>query len=143
MHRRSTGKDGSCSIDALERVEEQALETLETWRRKEPMNTKRINISLMALAGQSSQARTPTHARDKRDKMPISLWNLAETASLSQGRVPFVPGRFLFFLNTVPPKMFMFIGFLLTERTCGTFQHGCPERTAQSCAAQDLMLFIL
>ena len=44
-------------------------------------------------------------------------------AGLSQGRVPFCPGegshlsqgRFLFVPDTVPPKMFMFIGFFLAR----------------------------
>ena len=44
-------------------------------------------------------------------------------AGLSQGRVPFCPGEgshlsqgpFLFVPDTVPPKMFMFIGFFLPE----------------------------
>ena len=74
---------------------------------------------LTALVGQSSQGRTPTLPRDKRDKMAILLWN----AGLSQGRVPICPGegsrlsqgRFLFVLDTVPPKMFMFIGFFLPD----------------------------
>ena len=42
---------------------------------KKPINRKHINIFLTALAGQSSQGRTPTRPRDKRDKMAILLWN--------------------------------------------------------------------
>ena len=55
---------------------------------------------LTALAGQSSQGRTPTRPRDKRDKMAILLWNSTEKGQfvpgtgpiLSRGGVPFVPG---------------------------------------------------
>ena len=92
------------------------------------MNTKHINIFLTALTGQSSQGRTLTRPRDKRDKMAILLWNSTENGrfvprtgpSLSQGRIPVCPGDgFLFVLRTVPPKMFMFIGFFLPEQKSG------------------------
>ena len=43
--------------------------------RKKPINRKHINIFLTALVGQSSQGRTSTRPRDKRDKMAILLWN--------------------------------------------------------------------
>ena len=64
-----------------------------------------VDIFLMALAGQSSQGRTPTRPRDKRDKMAILLWNSTGNGrfvsgtgpGLSQGRVPFVP-------DTVPAQ---------------------------------------
>ena len=67
---------------------------------KKPINRKHINIFLTALAGQSSQGRTPTCPRDKRDKMVILLWNSTEKGRfvpgtgpiLSRGGVPFVPG---------------------------------------------------
>ena len=70
------------------------------WGPKKTINTKHINIYLTALAGQSSQGRTPTRPRDKRDKMAILLWISTENGrfvpgtgpGLSQGRVPFVPG---------------------------------------------------
>ena len=42
-------------------------------RKKKPINRKHINIFLAALVGQSSQGRTPTRPRDKRDKMAILL----------------------------------------------------------------------
>ena len=44
-------------------------------KKKKTINRKHINIFLTALAGQSSQGRTPTRPRDKRDKMAILLWN--------------------------------------------------------------------
>ena len=67
---------------------------------KKPINRKHINIFLTALVGQSSQGRTPTRPRDKRDKMAILLWNSTEKGRfvpgtgpiLSRGGVPFVPG---------------------------------------------------
>ena len=67
---------------------------------KKTMNKKHINIFLEALVGQSSQGRTPTRPRDKRDKMAILLWNSTEKGRcvprtgpiLSRGGVPFVPG---------------------------------------------------
>ena len=67
---------------------------------KKPINRNHINIFLTALAGQSSQGRTPAHPRDKRDKMAILLWNSTEKGrfvpgtgpNLSPGGVPFVPG---------------------------------------------------
>ena len=43
--------------------------------KKKPINRTHINIFLTALVGQSSQGRTPTRPRDKRDKMAIVLWN--------------------------------------------------------------------
>ena len=51
-----------------------------------------------------------------------------EQASLSQGQVPICPesesrlsqGRFLFVPDTVPPKMFMFIGFFSCSTEEGT-----------------------
>ena len=52
---------------------------------KKTINRKHINIFLTALVGQSSQGRTPTRPRDKRDKMAILLWN-------STGKGRFVPG---------------------------------------------------
>ena len=45
------------------------------WGEKKPINRKHINIFLTALAGQSSQGRSPTRPRDKRDQMAILLWN--------------------------------------------------------------------
>ena len=69
-------------------------------QKKKPINRKHINIYLTALVGQSSQGRTPTCPRDKRDKMAILLWNETEKGRfvpgtgpiLSRGGVPFVPG---------------------------------------------------
>ena len=63
------------------------------------LSRKHINIFLTALVGQSSQGRTPTRPRDKRDKMAILLWNSTEKGRfvpgtgpiLSRGGVPFVP----------------------------------------------------
>ena len=58
-----------------------------------PINIKHINIFLTALAGQSSQGRTPTRPRDKRDKIAALLWIRPGTGPiLSRGGVPFVPG---------------------------------------------------
>ena len=48
---------------------------IKSWGRKKPINRKHINIFLTALAGRSSQGRTPTRPRDKRDNMAIFLWN--------------------------------------------------------------------
>ena len=70
-----------------------------SWGAKKPINRKHINIFLTALAGQSSQGRTPTRPRDKRDKMAILLWNSTENSrfvpgigpTLFQGRVPVCP----------------------------------------------------
>ena len=67
---------------------------------KKPKNTKHINIFLSPLAGQSSQVRTSTCPRDKRDQMAMLLWNLTDNGrfvpgtdpGLFQGGVPFVPG---------------------------------------------------
>ena len=67
---------------------------------KKPINRKHINIFLTALVGQSSQGRTPTRPRDKRDKMAILQWNSTEKGRfvpgtgpiLSRGGVPSVPG---------------------------------------------------
>ena len=69
-------------------------------RKKKPIKRKHINIFLRALVGQSSQGRSPTCPRDKRDKMAILLWNSTEKGrfvpetgpNLSRGGVPFVPG---------------------------------------------------
>ena len=80
---------------------------------------KHINIILTALAGQSSQRQTPTRPRDKRDKMAILLWNSTEKGRFVPGTGPILSGegshlsqgRCLFVPDTVPPKMFMFIGF--------------------------------
>ena len=92
---------------------------------KKPINRKHINIFLTALAGQSSQGRTPTHPRDKRTKWRFYCGSKQETAALSQGRVPICPregsrlsqGQFLFVPDTVRPQMFMFIGFFLARLT--------------------------
>ena len=60
-----------------------------------------INIFLTALVGQSSQGRTPTRPRDKRDKITIFSAELNRKHGrfvpergprLSRGEVPFVPG---------------------------------------------------
>ena len=48
-------------------------ETPLTLGAKKPINRKHINIFLTALEGESSQRRTPTRPRDKRDKMAILL----------------------------------------------------------------------
>ena len=86
---------------------------------KKPINRKHINIFLTALVGQSSQGRTPTRPRDKRDKITTLLWNSTEKGRfvpgmgpiLSRGGVPFVPRTVPVCPETVPPKMFMFIVF--------------------------------
>ena len=92
--------------------------------KKKPINRKHINILLTALVGQSSQGRTPTRPRDKRDKMAILLWNSTEKGRFVPGTGPILSrgglshlsqGRFLFVPDTVPPKMFMFIGFFLAR----------------------------
>ena len=70
------------------------------WEQNKPINRKHINIFLTALVGQSSQGRTPTRPRNKRDKIAILLWNSTEKGRfvpgtgpiLSRGAVPFVPG---------------------------------------------------
>ena len=49
---------------------------------------KHINTYLTALAGQSSQERTPTRPRDKRDKMAILLWNSTENGWFVPGTGP-------------------------------------------------------
>ena len=103
------------------KVDSTIFSTTSNWGRKNPINRKHINILLTALVGQSSQGRTATRPTDKRDKMAILLWN--STAGLSQGRVPVCPRkgsplsqeRFLFVPDTLPPKMFMFIGFFLAR----------------------------
>ena len=91
---------------------------------KKPINRKHINIFLTALVGQSSQGRTPTRPKDKRDTMARFYSGIQQRkADLSQGWVPFCPGegshlsqgRFLFVPKTVPTKMFMFIFFCLPE----------------------------
>ena len=93
-------------------------------QKKKTINRKHINIFLTALVGQSSQGRTPTRPRDKQDKMAILLWNLPWKGRfvpgtgpiLSRGGVPFVPGT-VPVPETVPPKMFMFIGIFLARLT--------------------------
>ena len=87
--------------------------------KKKPINRKHVNIFLTALAGQSSQGQTPTCPRTNGTKWRFYCAIKQRKAGLSQGRVPFCPGegsrlsqgRFLFVPDTVPPKMFMFIGF--------------------------------
>ena len=61
---------------------------------KKPINRKHINIFLTALVGQSSQGRTPTRPRDKRDKMAFLLWELNRERPVCPGDGSrFVPGR--------------------------------------------------
>ena len=50
---------------------------------KKPINRKHINILVTALVGQSSQGRTPTRPRDKRDELAILLWNSTEKVHLN------------------------------------------------------------
>ena len=86
---------------------------------KKLINRKHINVFLTALAGQSSQGRTPTHPRDKRDKMEVLLWKQTGNGRFvpgtgpnsSQGGVPFVPGTLPVCPRHLRPKMFMLIGF--------------------------------
>ena len=74
--------------------------TMGAKQKKKTTNRKHINIFMTALAGQSSQGRTPIHPRDKRDKMAFLLWNSTDKGrfvpgtghNLSRGGVPFVPG---------------------------------------------------
>ena len=61
--------------------------------KKKPINRKHINIFLTALVGQSSQGRTPTRPRDKRDKIALTVEFNRKKARLSRGRSRFVPGR--------------------------------------------------
>ena len=78
----------------------------------------------MALAGQSSQDNRPKDEPHLSQGQAGQNGNLlrnhedcqfvpAMVPNVSQGRVPFVPGRFLFVLDTVLPNMFMFIDFSL------------------------------
>ena len=71
-----------------------------------------------------------------------------ETASLSLGQVPVCPregsqGRFLFVPDTVPPKMFMFIGFLLAQLLSGPLRLRVQSRsrTRLTIAASIAFLF--
>ena len=96
-------------------------------------NKKHINIFLAALAGQSSQGRTPTCPREKRDKMVILRGIQKRMAGLSQvcqwDGSRFVPGtgpvcsRDGSCLSRTPtpsrPNCFMFIGFV----SCPNFAH--------------------
>ena len=73
---------------------------------KKPISRKHVNIFLTALVGQSSQGRTPTHPRDKRDKMAICCGIEQQKAGLSQGWVPICPGDWgsdFLFLTTLLP----------------------------------------
>ena len=86
--------------------------------RKNANKKKHISIFLTALPGQSSQGRTSTHPRDKRDKLAILLWNSTENGRFvprAKDGSWFVPGvprlsqrRFLFVPNSVPPTMLRF-----------------------------------
>ena len=73
------------------------------WPRKQRKGqfwTQKCAPFLLLVTNRSFQGRTPTRPRDKRDKMPILLWNSTENGrfvlgtgpSLSQGQVLFVPG---------------------------------------------------
>ena len=91
--------------------------TLVGWGRKKPINRKHINIFLTALVGQSSLGTKNPHpfqgqtgqngdfTVELNRKRPVCP---GEGSRLSQGRFVFVP-------DTVPPKMFMFIGFFLAR----------------------------
>ena len=104
---------------------------------------KHINIFLTALAGQSSQGRSPARPRDKRDKMAILLWKSTENGcfvpgtgpGLSQGRIPLVPG-------TVPvcpehrPAKSVYVCWVFLAREKGLsvifgykFENRCNPRT--------------
>ena len=92
---------------------------------KIPFGTLRY---LTALAGQSSQGRTPTRPKDKRDEMTILLWNSAGNGRFAPGTGPGLSkGRFPFVPDTVPPNMFMFIVFL------SRFKHKCMELFSGFC----------
>ena len=105
---------------------------MSVWQKKKPINRKHINIFLTALVGQSFQGRTPHLSQAKQDKMAIYCGIKQRKAGLSQGRVPFCPGegshlsqgRFPFVPDTVPPKMFMLIGFFLPECLLSTQNTG-------------------
>ena len=94
---------------------------------KKTINRKHIDIFLTVLVGQSSLWDEPppvpgTNGTEWRFYCGIRQ----RKAGLSQGRVPICPGegsrlsqgRFLFVPETVPPKMFMFIGFFLARFEC-------------------------
>ena len=94
------------------------------WGRKKPINRKHINIFLMALAGRSSQGRTPTRPRFQTGQNgDLSVEFNRKRPVCPRDRPQFVPGmgsrlsqgRFLFVPDTVPPEMFMFIGFFLPD----------------------------
>ena len=85
--------------------------------KRRPFAHYRINNFLTSFAGQLSQRRTPPVPGKNGTKLPMYNIIKQNTAGLSQGRSQFVPqtgsrlsqGRVPFVLDTVPPKMFMFI----------------------------------
>ena len=84
---------------------------------------KTNNHFLTALAGQSSQGRTGTLPRYKRDKMPIYCVIVQKTAGLSQGRIPFVPGTVPVCAEHRPAQNFMLFGLFFRS-----FEEGLADR---------------
>ena len=89
-------------------------------RKKKPINRKHINIFLTALVGQSSQGRLPHPSQGQTGQNGDFTVELnRERPVCPRDGSHFVPGRgpicprdgLLFVPDTVPPKMFMFIGF--------------------------------
>ena len=84
-------------------------------------NTYMMGLFLMGLVGQSSQGRTPTRSRDKRDKMAILPGNQTEKDRFVPGTGPNLSGegsrlsqgQFLFVPDTVPPKVFNYVYWFL------------------------------
>ena len=105
--------------------------SLVLWGRKKPIDKKHRNVFLTALGRQSSQGRTPTCPRDKGDKngdFTVELKLNRERPVCPRDGCRFAPGtgpvcdglclsqgQFLFVMNTVPPKVFMLIGFFLAR----------------------------
>ena len=87
--------------------------------KKKTINRKHINIYLAALAGQSSQGRTPTRPRDKRDKMAIFYCGIFFVKKK--------PVCLRDWSQFVPPKMFMFIGFFLPDQCPNTIKKNSTE----------------
>ena len=93
-------------------------------RKKKPINKKHINIFLTALVGQSSQGRTPTRPRDKRDKIgDFTVESNRKRPVCPRHGSQFVPGRGPVcprdgsYLSQTPscPKCLCLLVFLLPE----------------------------
>ena len=104
-------------------------ESRDFWGRKRKENNKQksskhMNIFLTALADSPPREEPPPVPGTNGTKWRFYCGIRQKTAGLSQGRVPICPregsrlsqGWFLFVPDTVPPKMFMFIGFFFCPR---------------------------